>query len=252
MDRGRFDAVARVVFAELQQSRRAALATVLGATLLRFQPAPAVARRRRTGRGRGRVMAQAASSCYPGTRCTPGKGKNTSGCDFSFSTLFRNRDVRGANLSRSSFRGADLRGADLRGTNLSGACFTGASLEGAKLGASVNRHGAIFCNTVMPDGSNDGSGCAKTSACCRPIEEDCADAVIRCGIPDGFGFCDPHIGNIGPVGHCYHFPCCGPCQNNDEDFWSSQCNAMFPTCSTNGPCVATDTGTIPCWEGCAG
>ena len=246
MDRGQFDALARVVFADMKKSRRAALATVLGATLLRHGPDAAGARTR----NRKRKVKAAASTCYPGTRCDPGRGRNTSKCDFSFSTLFRNKDVRGSNISNSTFRGADLRGADLRSANLGGSCFVGADLSGAKLGSSVNLGGATFCNTIMPDGSVNDSGCSKLTSCCPALERDCADAYIICGFEDGFGFCSKHVGRIGPIAHCYQFPCCGPCENNDEDYWSSQCNLTIPEC--NGNCVAVDTGTLPCFEGCAG
>ena len=108
--------------------RRAALVALLGAAVLGTDPDAALARRK--GRGRRRVSAAAADRCFPGTNCTPGAGKNTARCDFAFSTVFRNKDVRGSNLSRSSFAGADLRGADFRGANLSGGCFASANLTG--------------------------------------------------------------------------------------------------------------------------
>lgn len=248
MDRGQFDALARVVFTDLRKSRRAALTTILGAALLRHGPDDVQAKT--TGKNRKKRVKAAASICYPGTRCDPGRGKNTSKCDFSFSTLFRNKDVRGSNLSNSTFRGADLRGADFRSANLSGSCFVGADLGGAKLGSSVNLGGATFCNTIMPDGSVNDRGCGTLTSCCPVLVRDCADAYITCGIEDGFGFCSKKVGRIGPIAHCYQFPCCGPCENNDEDYWSSQCNLTFPEC--NGDCVAVDGGTFPCFVGCAG
>jgi hypothetical protein len=162
MDRNQLDTLARSIAAK--QSRRAAVATLLGATLLGRTPDAAA---RNTRRSRVRAQAKAkAKPCYPGTSCTPGKGKNTSGCDFSNSTSFIEKDVRGSNLSNANFTNADAWGADFRGANLSGACFVDATLFGAKLGASVNLGGAIFCRTMMPDGSVDNSGCDKATACC--------------------------------------------------------------------------------------
>src|SRR5919106_359927 len=149
MDRERFDDVARLVGS--RQTRRAALTALIGAALLGTDPGAVLARRKR--RDRGRVAAEAGDRCFPGTNCDPGRGRNTSRCDFAFSTVFRNKDVRGSNLSRSSFAGADFRGA-----NLSGGCFASADLTGARLGASVNLRGAVFCNTTMPDGTIDNSG----------------------------------------------------------------------------------------------
>ena len=112
-------------------SRRAALVTLLGAALLRHDPTGVLAK------GRGKVKSQAKAKakvkvCNPGTRCTPGKGRNTSGCDFSGSTAFFAGDFRGSNLSNSNFTGAHLAEADFRGANLSGACLVGTDLQGSQ------------------------------------------------------------------------------------------------------------------------
>ena len=62
-----------------------------------------------TGNSNGNVRANVkakSKSCYPGgTTCVPGKGKNTSGCDFTNSTAFFQGDFRGANLSNGNFSG---------------------------------------------------------------------------------------------------------------------------------------------------
>jgi hypothetical protein len=246
MDCGQFDSLARLVSSK--QSRRAALGTLLGATLLRHDPAAVLAK------GKGRVKAQAKAGaknkpCYPSARCTPGKGKNTSGCDYSFSALFEHLDVRGSNLSKSSFRGADLRGADLRGANASGSCFVGADLHEAKVGASVNLNGAIFCNTRMPDGRIDDSGCAKTTACCPPLERDCPDGTIECWVPDSSGVCQQLVNGFPSVARCGHGLACCPCENPDLSHWSAKCNQAFSAC--NGKCVAVDEGAFSCWLGCS-
>lgn len=186
MDNNRFDSLARAVFAESRQTRRAALAAVVAAIVLR-PDSDALAKRRRRNNTRDRSsstvqVAAEASACYPGARCAPGRGANASRCDYSGTTLFRNRDARGANLSNSNFTGADMSGADLRAANLGGSCFVGADLSGAKLGSSVNLGGAIFCNTIMPDGSFNDSGCNAPTPCCptcTPIT--CSDLEISCG-----------------------------------------------------------------------
>jgi hypothetical protein len=188
MDHNRFDSLARVVFADRKTSRRAALAAILGTVLLRFDPSAARTKRR----GRDRLRAQAAPRCYPGARCTPGKGKNASGCDFSGSTAFFAGDFRGANLSNSNFTGASLARGDFRGANLSGACLVGANLQGAKLGSSVNLGGAIFCRTLMPNGTFNDDDCDKATNCCPvpppPGCEECGDACGRPGDTCGLFF----------------------------------------------------------------
>ena len=123
------------------------------------------------GRGRGRVKAQAKAKaktkpCYAGANCTPGKGRNTSGCDFTDSRAFFEGDFRGSNLSNNNFTGAVLARGDFRGANMSGSCLVGANLHEAKLGSSVNLGDAIFCQTLMPDGSLNNRDCDKGTRCC--------------------------------------------------------------------------------------
>ena len=99
MDRSQFDLLARLVSSS--QSRRSALAALLGAALLGRDPGVTLAKGKRKVKVQAKAKAKA-KPCYPGTTCTPGKGKNTSGCDFSGSTAFFERDVRGSNLSNES------------------------------------------------------------------------------------------------------------------------------------------------------
>ena len=56
--------------------------------------------------------------------------------------------LSGANLSRANLNGAWLRKADLSEADLSEADLTGAIMNGV-----------ILCNTTMPDGSVNDSGC---------------------------------------------------------------------------------------------
>jgi hypothetical protein len=168
MDREMFDALARLV--ATRQSRRAALAALLATGLTGGLGAGTDARKRRGGKVRARAKVQAkaaARRCFPGgTACVPGRGRNASGCDFTASTALFQGDFRGSNLSHSNFSGAQMAQADFRGANLSGACFVKANLRDAKLGASVNLDKAIFCRTLMPDGSLNDRDCAKGTACC--------------------------------------------------------------------------------------
>ncbi len=241
MDRDQFDTLARLV--STRQSRRGALAAVLGVLLV--SPIGSAARRRR---GASRVSAAATDRCYPGKSCVPGPGKYAPRCDFAFSTDFRNTDVRGANLSRSSFAGADLRGADFRGANLSGGCFASANLTGAKLGASVNLRGAIFCNTTMPDGSIDDSGCEGSTPCCHLREQNCPDSSFTCWVVGGDGLCRAAAGSVS-TGTCWHFPLCCPCEHSgDQAYWNEQCQVAFPAACA-GRCQAEFEGANGCHEG---
>jgi hypothetical protein len=236
MDRGQFDALARLV--STKKSRRTALAAVLGAALLGHDPDAAAARARARRRGRGRMRAQATvETCYPGTRCTPGKGRNNSGCDFSGTTIFQNRNVRGANLSNSNFTGADLAGADFRGANLSGACFVDANLTGARLGASVNLDNAVFCGTFMPDGSFNNDDCERPTACC-PTK--CSDGGCP---PGGCNVWGGYCGNVaGPC--CDGLTCLNPplsrCQKLCET--TEECRQFRP----NRPDILCLVNTIEC------
>jgi hypothetical protein len=242
MDRGAFDTLARLV--SHQRTRRRAIATLLGAALLGHDPAKALGKRRRAGKVKAQAKAKAKTQpppCYPGgTTCSPGKGKNTSGCDFSRSTVFHNKDVRGSNLSNSSFVGADLRGADFRGANMSGSCLVGADLTGAKLGSSVNQHEAIFCNTIMPNGTRNNSGCEGATPCCHRLLQDCADGPVDCYQPSAIGTCGAFMGSLGQFGHCWQiFTGCCPCDHPREaKYWNEQCNQKFPGC--NNKCIADD------------
>ena len=78
-------------------------------------------------------------------------------CDLSKAKL-EDANLQGANLKDANLMGAKLGDARLRGANLKGADLWGADLWGANL-ADTNLEGVIFCNTTMPDGSVNNSGC---------------------------------------------------------------------------------------------
>ena len=165
MERGQFDALARLI--SRTSSRRTALATLLGVAVLNHETPELLAERKNHRRSVAGEATAVARLCYPGgTNCKPGKGKNTSGCDFTNSTALFQGNFRAANLSKSNFSGAQLAQADFRGANLSGACFVKANLRDAKLGASVNLSKAIFCRTLMPDGSINDRDCGGGTTCC--------------------------------------------------------------------------------------
>jgi uncharacterized protein YjbI with pentapeptide repeats len=75
----------------------------------------------------------------------------------------RRADFSGANLHLANFTNAYLREANFTGADLSDAVLTKANLKGAVLtGANLKgaqTEGAKFCNTVMPDGAVNDSGC---------------------------------------------------------------------------------------------
>jgi hypothetical protein len=242
MDRLQFDALARLV--SRKRSRRAALGAFVGALLLGQEPVATVSKAKRQNRS---GVQAAANPCYPGARCAPGKGANNAGCDFSGSSAFAGRDVRGSNLSNANFTGADLRGADFRGANLGGSCFIGADLSGAKLGASVNQHQAVFCNTVMPDGTIDDSGCDRGTPCCPACSDagSCPTGQSCCGGRCLLGECPPpgaspcqRVSDCQPFNNCvrpvscvknvcFFEPWCG----------SGKCCFSGQTCCNGNRCV---------------
>ena len=70
-------------------------------------------------------------------------------CDLSKANL-SGADLSDANLYKADLSGADLSRADLSRADLSGANLNDAKLDGAKL-----------CQTKMPDGKENNSGCKK-------------------------------------------------------------------------------------------
>jgi hypothetical protein len=167
MDADRFDTLTRGVFAST--TRRRTLGTLLGTLALGVTSADAKRKQKKTRRKRKRKQRKN-KPCYPGTSCTLGQEKANAGCDFSQSTTFVKRDIRGSNLSRTNLTGAQLAGADLRGVDLRGACLVSANLLDAKIDDSTNLEGAILCRTLMPTGETDDSGCESGTSCCPTVE----------------------------------------------------------------------------------
>ena len=248
MDRRQFDALARLV--SRTTSRRGALAALLGAGVFGHDAAGPLAKRKRRG---GRVNAQAASRCYPSRNCTPGPGRIASRCDFSSANL-RNLNAGGSNLSKSNFTDADLRGAFFGGANLSGACFVGADLTGATLGASVNLRRAIFCNTIMPNGSINVSDCDRGTECCPTcLPATCASLGVECGSwPDGCGggiecgrcpFGDTPACDAGTCVRCDALCDCGSCltfATGDAECIVADVGECGDPCESNADCTDPD------------
>ena len=96
--------------------------------------------------------------------------KNLVGVDLSHVNLSK-VNLTGANLSKVNLTGANLTGSDLSGVKLvnanltksvmSEANLTEANLKDARHFNTSDTTGAIFCRTIMPDGSANNSGCSQ-------------------------------------------------------------------------------------------
>jgi hypothetical protein len=149
-----------------------------------------------------------------------------------------------------NFTNADAGGTDFRGANLSGSCFVDASLRNARLGNSVNLGGAIFCNTVTPDGSIDNSGYGKGTACCPTTCQGEACTPETC---HGFGdLCGTVAGPCCPERTCINPPLsiCNKFRTTDAD-----CTPLSPdlVCAKNAPTVCGpglpgDVGCCRCFR----
>jgi hypothetical protein len=219
MDRDRFDAITRVLAAA--PARRDVLALLAGSPLALLARAETAEARRNKHKKKKRK--RKGKPCYPGKSCVPGAGRDASGCDFSHSTQFADRNVQGANLRGSSFFEADLSGADFRGASLRDACFLGANLLGARIdGASLRD--AVFCQTVMPDGAINDSGCDQATGCCSACP---GEACV------GWKGCTP-IENLCVV--IVGRPCCP----NSDCEKIVQTRELSPTSCQSGPCTSDE------------
>ncbi len=86
-----------------------------------------------------------------------------------YARLTKTGICRRCNLQGANLQGVDLKGANLGGANLRNADLSLANLEQSNLGAADLRganlertfmNEAILCNTTMPDGRIEYSGCA--------------------------------------------------------------------------------------------
>jgi hypothetical protein len=205
VDGRHFDALARRI-----SSRRTAIGGLLVGLLV---PLEAMARgkdKRRKHKSKGkekeknkkRTSAQA-EPCWRANACIVSKGSNVSQCDLTGYTAPDPLDCTRCNLSRSNLRGADLTGVNFTRANLSGACLVNANFFGATFANNTNLYNAIFCNTTMPDGSVNNSGCGSGTPCCptcgagQLCTSGCCNDVT-CGACSGFQTC----GGGGVPGLC--------------------------------------------------
>lgn len=184
MDGRHFDALAKRL-----SSRRTAIGGLFAGLLLPLELATGKGKgkgRKRKGKGKPRdkkrTQAQA-EQCWRSGACILKKGANVSRCDLAGYTAPNGLDCTGCNVSRANLRGANLRGAKFTKANLSGACLVEADFTGATFANNTNLANAIFCNTKMPDGTTNDSGCsAGTSCCTTPCLSDaqCSAGQVCC------------------------------------------------------------------------
>ena len=197
---------------------------------------------------RGSVKAQ--SACYPGTTCTVGPGKNLSKCDLADSAALKGKNCKGCNLSKVNLRGADARNADLTNANLGKTCLVETNFRGATL-AGVNFEDAIFCRTIMPNGTVRNDGCASATTCCPTciaIDEACGTGIGGSCCNNGTcqnGLCAPCVpactGKQGGPDGCGVGGTCGACPGGSTcDETSGQCSCV-PDC-TNVECGSDGCG----------
>jgi len=162
VDGSHFDVLARQY-----GSRRTAVGGLLAGLLLPLDAARGKnKRRKRKGKENRKGVAAQEVSCWRAGACILKKGANISRCDLEGYDPSTPLDCTGCNLSRANLRGADLSGVNLTRANLSGSCLVNANLKGAIVAGSTNLYDAIFCNTTMPNGSINNSGCLNGTACC--------------------------------------------------------------------------------------
>ena len=194
MDANQFDALARQL-----SSRRMVLGGLVAGLLLPLESAFGKGKgkskgkgkdrrtRKRKDRKRARAGAQA-DSCWRDGACIPKKGANVSRCDLAGYVPSSTLDCTGCNLSRANLSGALLLGANFTKANLSGACLIHANFAGATFANNTNLANALFCNTTMPDGSVNNSGCGAWTACCSCTPATCQSLGKTCGTwSDGCG-----------------------------------------------------------------
>jgi hypothetical protein len=232
-------------------SRRAALASVLGAASLGVTDAA-------LGKGKGnqkrkgndtrrRVGAEAV--CYNGSPCIPGPGKNLGKCHFGGTPTQKNAaltdtNLKGANLGSANLANADASGANFIGANLDKACLVDAVLTGATITSTTNIASAILCRTTMPDGSKSNAGCGKGTPCCPTCDADHP--------------CDP--GEVCCKGRCREGDCCVDADCPSNVCCANTCCGAGQVCNTNqnpdsccapaGSCPAGFCGSVP--DGCGG
>jgi hypothetical protein len=206
------------------------------------------------GKGKGKAKAQA-ENCWRSGACILRKGANASQCNLAGYTAPPNLDCTRCNISRANLRGADLSGANLTAANLSGSCLIDANLTGAIIANTTNLYNAIFCRTIMPDGSINNSGCGLGTECCAAC-----DATHPClaGQRCCSGRC--LTGQCCVAGDCADQTCRGKeCTNNtctytNQSSGTGGTNCADPRQCCNGICCPAGQtccgGSTCCANGC--
>jgi hypothetical protein len=237
-------------------------------------------RRRKKKRGRrgangGQTPEPLPADCCGTKPCDdPEPGSTSAGCDFagrSFAgqdlngSLFRGIDGRAANFNQTDNRGsvfaeACLQGASFRNAELDGstwrdACLFDADFTGADLGGDLTLFdNALFCNTVMPDGSVNDRDCDRETPCCRRDAQpgptcqtagDCPDHECQTkSCQNGQCAYTPVVDGSDPTGqcrtHCCESGCCNP--------GATSCNALGLCCVPN--CAGRNCGDDGCGGSC--
>lgn len=258
MDGRHLDALAKRL-----SSRRTALGSVFAALLLPLEAADGKGKGRnrkrkdkRKGRGKGkdsgygnrRTRAQA-EPCWRVGACSPKKGANVSRCDLQGYFPSVTLDCTGCNISRANLRGANLSGANLTKANLSGACLVDADFTGATFASNTNLSNAIFCNTIMPDGSVNDSGCARATECCPICNEAICDQTccnLQCV---NMQTSSEHCGTCGNACGSGQRCCGGQCRIVQSD--PNNCGACGTACGQGqgccgGQCLNVQTDPTNC------
>ncbi|MCA9864446.1 MAG: pentapeptide repeat-containing protein [Thermomicrobiales bacterium] len=232
MDYEQFDLFTRVV--GIKFARRTALVTIAGGALLGLISSPPTEagnkhkNKRRHKQKKRRRQRRNRRRCYRSRHCIPGPGQDNSRCDYSHSLDLFGLDLRGADLRGANLTMAQMAGANLAGANLEDACLVGANLMNASVDASTRLDGAIFCRTLMPDGSDNDADCGKGNRCC-PAPIDCEGDLCpqNCiGAPNAQ--CSYNV----PYGGCCHGLHCVPSSTSP---FRTTCQAP---CHEDGGCRA--------------
>lgn len=262
MDRVRFDALARLLAAG--GSRRGVLA-VLGGALAGGGYEAAAKKHKHKHKNKHKHQD---TTCFGTLECEfPSDGKSFRDCNLSSTGIakcngcdFRGADLDTAWLADGSFQGASFREADLGSAFLDGADLSGASFRDACLvdadfyGANVDGadfRGAIFCNTYLPDGSIDNSGCGDTTDCCPPClfqGDSCGDGIFGecCGgtvcngetcVVECYKDSECGFDQICCANRCLFGSCCydNQCAQNE------QCVGLQCQCGNDDACSGSDT-----------
>lgn len=220
------------------------------------------------GKDQQRTTAQA-EVCWRAGACSPKKGSNVSQCNLAGYTAPASLDCTRCNISRANLRAANLSGANLTAANLSGACLVDANLTDAIIANNTNLYGAIFCRTIVPDGSVNNSGCSSGTPCCptcdagQPCASGCCNtAAGACGAcpsgstcgggnPGAPGICGctsstcPTGANCGTIPNvCGGTVSCGSCPFPGQPCTNNVCGTCVPSCTGKACGAANDCGGI--------